>query len=159
MLSDVRARERSAFVKQGELLAVLIPDSFRQAVELMISGVDAPLVVEGQDVQLQFEGWPAIQFGGWLEAAVGTFSGKVAFVDARADPQGRFRAVVVPGSDSDWPPEQVLRQGNRANGWVLLDQVPLGYELWRLLNGFPPDLPERTTEVTGIGAKKPKSAP
>ena len=30
-----------------------------------------------------------------------------------------------------------LRQGVRVNGWVLLSQVTLGYELWRIFNGFP----------------------
>jgi len=28
----------------------------------------------------------------------------------------------------------------RANGWVLLNQVTLGFELWRKLNGFPPSV-------------------
>jgi hypothetical protein len=156
MLTRVRARERSAFVKQGEILAVLVPDTQRRAVELMVSGVDAPLVVRGQRVQLQFEGWPAIQFGGWPEAAVGTFSGEVAFVEAGASPQGRFRAVVVPTNESDWPPAAVLRQGNLANGWVLLNEVSLGYELWRRLNGFPADLPSDTARIAGIKAKRPK---
>lgn len=151
MLTRVRARERSAFVKQGEKIAVLIPDTYRRAVELMVSGIDAPLIVAGQTVQLQFEGWPAIQLGGWPEAAVGTFTGEVAFVDAQASPAGRFRAVVVPTAESDWPASAVLRQGNLANGWILLNEVTLGYELWRQLNGFPPDLPERAARASGFG--------
>lgn len=159
MLTQVQAREQSAFVKQGERIAVLIPDADRRAVALSVSGIDAPLIVAGQTVQLQFEGWPAIQLGGWPEAAVGTFTGEVAFVDAQATPTGRFRAVVVPTAESDWPASEVLRQGNRANGWVLLNRVTLGYELWRRLNGFPPDLPEEAARMTGFGVKKPKAAP
>jgi hypothetical protein len=27
------------------------------------------------------------------------------------------------------------------SGWILLDRVRLGYELWRQFNGFPPRLP------------------
>jgi len=157
MLTQVRAREQSAFVKQGERIAVLIPDTDRRAVELSVSGIDAPLIVPGQTVQLQFEGWPAIQLGGWPDAAVGTFTGEVAFVDAQATATGGFRAVVVPSAESDWPAAAVLRQGNLANGWVLLNQVTLGYELWRLLNGFPPDLPEGAARMTGFGVKKPKA--
>jgi hypothetical protein len=34
-----------------------------------------------------------------------------------------------------------LRQGARAQGWVLLNRVSVGYELWRQFNGFPPTLP------------------
>lgn len=161
MLIDVRAREGSAFVKQGEVLASVIPQADRRAVELFVSGLDAPLIVPGQDVRLQFEGWPAIQFGGWPKAAIGTFPGEVAFVDAQATARGRFRVVVVPGEEGEWPNSEVLRQGNLANGWVLLQQVPLGYELWRQLNGFPADLPPEAAEASGMKkrtkARKPKN--
>lgn len=160
MLTHVRARQGSAFVKQGETLASMIPNADRRAVELFVSGLDAPLVVPGQAVQLQFEGWPAIQVGGWPDAAVGTFAGEVAFVDAQATPRGKFRVVVVPGDDAEWPNADVLRQGNLANGWILLQKVPLGYELWRQLNGFPPDLPPEAAEASGLKktkARKPKN--
>jgi hypothetical protein len=41
--------------------------------------------------------------------------------------------VAVPWPDGDrW-----LRQGVRTNAWVLLDEVPLWFELWRQMNGFP----------------------
>lgn len=150
MLTRVRAREGSAFVKQGEVLAELVPEAQQRAVELFIEGNDAPLVVPGQPVRLQFEGWPAIQFGGWPKAAVGTFTGTIAFVSAQAT-NGRFRVVVVPAEKSDWPDDEVLRQGNRANGWVLLDTVPLAYELWRQLNGFPPNLPKEAQKKAGVG--------
>lgn len=156
MLLRVRAREHSAFVKQGEELAVVVPQTDRRAVELFVSGIDAPLVVPGQQARLQFQGWPAIQLGGWPKAAVGTFAGRVAFVDAQATRQGRFRVVVVPDGDSEWPPAKLLRQGNRVNGWVLMKRVSLGYELWRQLNGFPPALPPETAEAGNIGKNKPE---
>jgi hypothetical protein len=70
--------------------------------------------------------------------AVGTFGGTVAFVDAADDGRGRFRIVVVPDGNEEWPSGRFLRQGVRANGWILLDEVRLGYELWRQFNGFPP---------------------
>ena len=47
--------------------------------------------------------------------------------------------LVLPDpADDPWPAEQFLRQGVRAQAWVLLNQVSLGYEWWRQLNGFPP---------------------
>jgi len=160
MLVDVRAREGSAFVKQGEVLGSVIPRADRRATELFVSGLDAPLIVPGQNVRLQFEGWPAIQMGGWPKAAVGTFAGKVAFVDARATQRGMFRVVVVPGEEGTWPDSDVLRQGNLANGWILLQKGPLAYELWRQLNGFPADLPPEAAKASGLQkakARKPKN--
>jgi membrane fusion protein, adhesin transport system len=149
MLTHVIAREDSAYVTQGEVIARVVPDTVQRAVELYVSGNDGPLVVTGQPVRLQFEGWPAIQLGGWPEAAVGTFQGRVAFVDARATDDGRFRVLVRPAHDADWPRPAVLRQGNEVSGWVLLDEVPLAYELWRQLNAFPPNLPPRAAEASG----------
>jgi len=110
-----------------------------------MDGNDVPLLSEGRKVRLQFEGWPALQFSGWPPVAVGTFGAKVALIDATGDGRGRFRVVAVPGEDDEaWPPPRFLRQGVRVNGWVLLDQVKLGFELWRRLNGFPP-----TTDAGG----------
>jgi hypothetical protein len=103
-------------------------------VEIWIDGNDAAIVSEGRRVRLQFEGWPAVQFTGWPSVAVGTFGGVVSFID-------HFRLVVVPDpEDEPWPSARFLRQGVRANGWVLLERVKLGFELWRRFNGFPPML-------------------
>ncbi len=128
----------SAFVKAGEPLLTLVPDANERAVELWISGNDLPLLTEGRPVRLQFEGWPAVQFTGWPSVAVGSFGGTVALIDATDNGQGKFRILVRPDEHGDWPAERYLRQGVRVNGWVLLDSVRLGYELWRRFNGFPP---------------------
>ncbi len=126
-------------VKAGDPIIALMPDAKSQAVELWVDGNDVPLVSEGRPVRLQFEGWPGVQFGGWPSVAVGTFGGRVAVVDYSGDEQGRFRILVVPDEEDDpWPSPEFLRQGARVNGFVLLDQVRLGYELWRQANGFPP---------------------
>jgi hypothetical protein len=91
---------------------------------------------------LQFEGWPAVQFVGWPSVAVGTFGGKINRIFPTDDGQGSFKVVVTPDNhfarEDGWPDDSYLRQGVRANGWVLLRRVPLGYEVWRQLNGFPP---------------------
>ncbi len=126
-------------VKAGDPLVSLIPETESRAVELWVEGNDVPLIQEGRAVRLQFEGWPAVQFSGWPSVAVGTFGGRVALVDPSDDGRGRFRILVVPDeTDQPWPETNYLRQGVRANGFVLLDQVSLGYELWRQANGFPP---------------------
>ena len=126
-------------VKQGEVLAVLVPITEDRAVELYVDGNDAALIKPGSPVRLQFEGWPAVQFSGWPSVAVGTFGGRVAFVDASDDGRGNFRIVVVPDpEDSPWPAASYLRQGVLAKGWVLLNRVSLGFEVWRQFNGFPP---------------------
>ncbi len=134
------ANQGGEIVRAGDPLLVLVPDTSDQAVELWISGNDAPLVA-GRNVRLQFEGWPAVQFAGWPSVAVGTFGGRIALVDATDDGTGRFRVLVVPDPDDQpWPEQPYLRQGVRAKGWVLLDEVRLAYELWRQLNGFPPTI-------------------
>ena len=133
------ANQGGEIVKAGDPLLTLVPDVSDRAVELWVDGNDAPLISAGSAVRLQFEGWPAVQFVGWPAVAVGTFGGHVALVDATDDGQGKFRLLVMPDeSDETWPDVRFLRQGVRAKGWVLLNQVALGYEIWRQLNGFPP---------------------
>jgi multidrug efflux pump subunit AcrA (membrane-fusion protein) len=137
----------NVFVKGGEPLLVLVPDTEVRAVELWVDGNDMPLVRKDRDVRLQFEGWPAVQFTGWPSVAVGTFGGKVNVIDATDDGTGQFRLLITPDlTDADgdgqpdhpWPSGLYLRQGVRVNGWVMLDQVRLGFDLWRQFNGFPP---------------------
>lgn len=131
--------ERGQMIKAGDKILTLVPDISKQAVQLMIRGNDMPLIQVGQEVRLQFEGWPAVQFSGWPSIAIGSFSGLVQTVDATDDGKGQFRVLVVPNPDApdEWPDGRYLRPGVRANAWVLLKQVTLGYELWRQLNGFP----------------------
>lgn len=135
----VVARQGGEMVKAGETLALFVPETEDRAVELLIEGNDVNLVHPGRAVRLQFEGWPAVQFSGWPSAAVGTYGGKVAFVDPTDDGQGKFRVVIVPDGGAQWPAPAYLRQGTRVYGWVLLGRVTLAYELWRQFNGFPPE--------------------
>ncbi|MEB3196615.1 MAG: HlyD family efflux transporter periplasmic adaptor subunit [Candidatus Sericytochromatia bacterium] len=133
------AFEIGGLVKAGDPLVMLVPETRDRAVEAWIAGNDAPLVRPGRTVRIQFEGFPAIQFSGWPEAAIGTFGGRVAFVETTDDGEGRFRALIVPEDGAPWPEPAILRQGVQANVWVLLDVVALGYELWRQFNAFPPN--------------------
>lgn len=131
-------------IKEGQPLLTLVPETDQKAVELYINGNDMPLVQLDQEVRLQFEGWPAVQFAGWPSIAVGTFSGKVVNVDETDNGKGQFRILIAPnGDDVSWPSDRYLRQGVRANGWVMLKRVTVGYEIWRQLNGFPVIISEK----------------
>lgn len=133
-------------VKEGDKLFEVIPDTADLAVELIVLGNDYPLISVGDEVRLQFEGWPAIQFVGWPSVAVGTFGGKVIAKNPSVDSKGDFKIIVSPDPNQPkWPDGENLRQGVRANGWVILRTVPLGFEVWRQLNGFPPGKSEPGT--------------
>lgn len=132
--------ERGQMLKEGDELFTIVPDTTERAVELWVSGNDTPLLQPGDHVRLQFEGWPAVQFAGWPSVAVGTFGGEVSMIDSTDDGTGRFRVLVQPTAETEWPSDRYLRQGVRSNGWVMLKQVSLGYEIWRQLNGFPPSV-------------------
>jgi len=153
----VFAAPGAELVKSGDPLVSLIPDTESRAVELWVDGNHVPLVEEGRAVRLQFEGWPAVQFAGWPSVAVGTFGGRVALVDPSDDGRGRFRLLVVPDeADAPWPEPRFLRQGVRAKGFVLLDRVSLGYELWRQANGFPPSVALDEAPTKGGLVETPK---
>ena len=131
-------------LKVGDVMATLVPQSDDRAVELMVTDNDVALLTPGRTVRLQIAGWPAVQFSGRPSVAVGTFGGIVSVIDAVDDGTARYRIIVKPdlariasGKDTPWPPAQTLRPGAEATGWILLDEVPLGYELWRQFNGFP----------------------
>lgn len=140
-------RQESEQVKQGDSLAILIPDTENRAVELFVDSNDIPLISDGMDVRLQFQGWPVLQISGIPEFSVGTFRGKVSLVDVTDNKNATFRILVLPTSDSNWPPSNILRQGVGAKGWILLNRVSLMYELWRLLNNFPPHIPEYSQKM------------
>lgn len=151
----VEAGDTATIVSAGQPLATFMPADTERAVEIMIDGRDIGLVHPGRQVRLQFEGWPAFQFSGRPDLAVGTFRGEVVFVEPSARLDGRFRVLVKEPLNSEdclesevingiprmgecgWPPESFVRLGATVRGWILLETVPLGFELWRLLNSFP----------------------
>ena len=127
----------SVFVKKGDVLAQFVPQTLKLAVEIYIDGNDLPLMYPGRKVRLQFEGWPAVQVSGYPSVALGTFGGVVSVVDASNSTNGYFRVIIEPDTEDIWPDQAFLRQGSRVYGWILLNEVSLGYELWRQFNGFP----------------------
>lgn len=135
----IAAADTSTFVKEGDLLVSFAPETGQRATEIFVSGLDAALVQAGRPVRLMFEGWPAVQFSGWPSVAIGTFPGVVRFVDPAVSANGSFRVVVVEDPAQPWPSDRFLRLGGKARGWVVLNEVRLGYEIWRRLNNFPPE--------------------
>ncbi|MCA9063072.1 MAG: HlyD family efflux transporter periplasmic adaptor subunit, partial [Planctomycetaceae bacterium] len=147
----------SAILKEGDPICTIVPQTEDRAVQIWVSGNDAPLVHAEDPVRLQFEGWPAVQFSGWPSVAVGTFGGEVVSVDATDDGKGKFRVLVRPDpTQESWPSDQYLRQGVRANGWILLRNVPLWWEVWRKLNGFPPVVTPVDDKDDSMKSKAPK---
>lgn len=140
VIISVNAGDSATFVSAGQALAKFVPTGVPRAVEIYLDGRDISLVREGAPVRLEFEGWPAFQFSGWPETAIGTFGGQVAAIDLSAGVGGRFRVLITERDDGvdAWPDERFVRLGSSARGWVLFDTVPVGYELWRQLNNFPP---------------------
>ncbi len=139
--------DTATLVKAGDLMATFAPEQTQIAAELYVGGLDAPLVHPGRRVQLQFEGWPVIQFSGWPSVSVGTFAGVVSSVDPASSINGKYRVLVVPTEAQAWPNARYLRLGSRLRGWVQLNEVRLGYEFWRQLNGFPPELTQPATDA------------
>jgi len=138
-------------VKEGEMIVEIVPNSFKYAVELFVKPMDLALINKGQDVRLQFDGYPAIVFSGWPNSSYGTFAGKISAIETNRNENGQFRVLIIPDmTEKNWPSN--LKIGTGAQGFALLNDVPIWYELWRQLNGFPPDF--YTLEVKGKDIKK-----
>ncbi len=125
-------------VKEGEEIVSIMPYDIDLAVEMYIRPLDLPLIKKHQPVRIQFDGWPAIVFSGWPNTSHGTYGGKVYAIDKFISPNGRYRVLVIPDTD-DYPWPDALLVGSGAISMVLLKDVPIWYELWRQVNGFPPD--------------------
>ena len=139
-------------LKEGEEMVSIMPAKYDLAVEMYIQPFDLPIIRKGQKVRFMFDGWPSIVFSGWPNASYGTFGGRVVAIDNFISENGKYRMFVAPDKDDvSWP--ESLRVGSGANGIALLKDVPIWYELWRNLNGFPPDYYEGT-EVSKSGSKK-----
>ncbi len=143
-------------VKEGDQLVSVMPASYHLAVEMYINPLDLPLMDPGQEVRLQFDGWPAIVFSGWPGVSYGTFGGRVVATDRFASDNGKFRVLVAPDT-TEYPWPDALRIGSGSVGMVLLKNVPIWYEVWRQLNGFPPDYykPENGEKMDELKMKAP----
>ena len=133
-------------IKEGEMLVEIVPDKIDYAIELFVAPVDLPLVSINQSVRFVFDGFPAIVFSGWPKASYGTFAGRVVAIENAVSNNGKFRILVKEDEEEEkkWPKE--LKIGTGTQGIALLKNVPVGYEIWRNINGFPPDFYSKETE-------------
>lgn len=132
-------------VKNGDDIISIIPDQYDLAVEMYVLPMDMPLLQKEQRVRVQFDGWPAIVFSGWPNNSYGTFAGEIFAIDNFISDNGKYRILIAPDKDESMWPEQV-RIGGGANIITLLNNVSVGYELWRQLNGFPPDYYDKESQ-------------
>lgn len=132
-------------VKEGEAVVSIMPAEYNLAVEMYVTPMDLPLMKLGEQVRIQFDGWPAIVFAGWPDVSFGTFTGKVVAIDNMISTKdSKYRILVSPDDEAKaWP--NALRPGSGAWAITLLNDVPIWYEVWRQLNGFPPDFYEDDT--------------
>lgn len=126
-------------IKEGDPVVSIQPADYQLAVEMYVKPLDLPLLSVGREVRFLFDGWPAFFFSGWPGVSLGTFAGKIVAIDRNISANGKFRVLVAPDqTEQPWP--IALQPGGGAKGIALLNNVFLGYELWRIINGFPPDL-------------------
>lgn len=140
MVTKIAKAGIGEIIKRGERIVSIMPDDIELAVELYVRPVDYPLLYKGEKARLQFDGWPSIVFSGWPNISHGTFEGQIYAIDRYVSKNGKFRIMIEPSKDADWP--NALRAGSGAQGMVMLETVPVWYEIWRNLNGFPPNFYE-----------------
>ncbi len=132
--------------KEGEQLVGIMPADYEMAVETFVRPIDLPLMHLGEEVRIQFDGWPAIVFSGWPNVSYGTYGGKVVAIETFISDNGKYRILLAPDpEDHSWPKD--LRVGSGAYTIALLEDVPIWFELWRQLNGFPPNYYQPNSSV------------
>lgn len=125
-------------ISEGEAVASIVPNITDMAVEMYVRPIDLPLLEQNSKVRFIFDGWPSLVFSGWPNISVGTYAGRISAIDNVTSANGLYRVLATPDtSEVAWP--EALRPGSGASAIALLKDVPIWYELWRQLNGFPPE--------------------
>lgn len=125
-------------IKEGTQIVSIMPSKYDIAVETFVSPIDLPLLHKGEKVRVWFDGWPTIVFSGWPGMSYGTYGGKIIAIENFISENGKFRVLIAPDkSEAEWPKQ--ISIGSGAQTLALLDNVPVWFELWRKLNGFPPN--------------------
>ncbi|MEM1337684.1 MAG: biotin/lipoyl-binding protein [Bacteroidota bacterium] len=138
--------------KEGDQLVGIMPANIKMAVETFVDPLDLPLMHLGEKVRIEFDGWPAIVFNGWPNLSYGTYGGVVVAIETFISTNGKYRILLAPDpEDHPWPME--LRAGSGANTIALLEDVPIWFELWRQLNGFPPNYYQPNSEMATANKK------
>lgn len=138
-ITKIHRKGIGELIKETEPLISIMPQDYQLAIETYVRPMNYPLLDTGQTALLIFDGWPAFVFSGWPNQSYGTFRGRVIAVDNVANELGLYRILISPELESNKPWPEELRVGAGAQVSLLLNDVPIWYEFWRQLNGFPPD--------------------
>lgn len=131
-------------IKEGTPIVSIMPANYDIAVESYVNPIDLPLLKKGERVRVWFDGWPTVVFSGWPDISYGTFGGRVVAIENFISPNGKYRILIAPDAkEAKWPKQ--LSIGAGAQTLALLETVPIGFEIWRVLNGFPPNYYESKT--------------
>ena len=140
-------------IKEGSPIISIMPSEYELAIEMYVNPMDVPLLENGQEVQIQFDGWPSVVFSGWPGISYGTYGGKIVAIDNFISENGKYRVLVARDkNEPEWPKE--IRLGAGASSMTLLKNVPVWYELWRQINGFPADYYKKTDVKKSNETKK-----
>jgi multidrug resistance efflux pump len=125
-------------IKEGTAVVSIMPSEYDIAVESFVDPIDLPLISKGEKVRVWFDGWPTIVFSGWPDMSYGTFGGEIIAIENFISANGKFRILIAPDkNEAKWPKQVSI--GSGAQTIALLDNVPIWFEIWRTLNGFPPN--------------------
>lgn len=134
-------------IKEGTAIATIMPSAYDIAVETYVNPIDLPLIQKGEKVRVWFDGWPTIVFSGWPDMSYGTFGGEVVAIENFISENGKYRVLIAPDKNEDKWPKQISI-GSGAQTIALLDTVPIWFEIWRTLNGFPPNYYKQASKTT-----------
>lgn len=140
-------------IKEGTPIVSIMPAGYDIAIETYVNPIDLPLVHRGAKVRVWFDGWPRIVFSGWPGLSYGTYGGRVVAIENFISQNGKYRILVAPDSEAEKWPKQ-LSIGAGAQSIALLETVPVWYEIWRNLNGFPPNYYK--DETSNVKSKEKK---
>ncbi len=134
-------------IKEGTPIATIMPANYDIAVETYVNPIDLPLISKGDKIRVWFDGWPSIVFSGWPDMSYGTFGGEIVAIENFISENGKYRVLIAPDeTENKWPKQ--LSIGAGAQTIALLDNVPVWFEIWRTLNGFPPNYYKPTAKIT-----------
>jgi multidrug resistance efflux pump len=132
-------------LKEGTPVVSIMPYRYDIAVETYIEPMDFPLINNGEKVRVWFDGWPTIVFSGWPDVSFGTFGGVIVAKENFISENGKYRVLIAPDpKDKKWPKQLSIGAGTQS--LALLNDVPIWFEIWRTLNGFPPNFYQPSTQ-------------
>jgi len=135
-------------IKEGAEVVRILPSQNNIGIEMYVRPVNMPLIKKGEPVQVVFDGWPALVVSGWPGAAIGSYPGRIWATDPVPRADGTYRILIEPDPKGEpWP--EFVAMGSGAEAIALFETVSLGYEIWRVLNGFPPEYYQAPNQKEG----------